>query len=101
MHWLVPPYADQKFISTKQNLEDELNQVISLLRKTEEERELDQVEWQRQRRDEETRWQSSLDEKEKVSFRLCFRLPLVDLLLPLDRTYLSLRKILLKPGIDF
>lgn len=57
-------------LEAKRRLEDEAVEIMRALRKEEEERDLDRQEWNRQRRDEEHKWQRSLDTATKVSCSL-------------------------------
>ncbi|KAK4701233.1 MFS transporter, PHS family, inorganic phosphate transporter, partial [Phenoliferia sp. Uapishka_3] len=49
----------------RRRLEDEVEELVRALRKEEEERDLDQQEWNRQREDEERKWDRVFEEKER------------------------------------
>lgn len=53
-------------LEVRRRLEDEADELQRALRKEEEERDLDQQEWSRQRREEEDKWQRVFDRKEQV-----------------------------------
>lgn len=50
----------------RRRIEDEVEELMRALRKEEEERDLDQQEWNRQRLEEDTRWQRIFDTKDRV-----------------------------------
>lgn len=59
--------ASRQDLETRRRLEDDIETIMRALRKEEEERDQEQVEFNRQKREEEARWGRLLESKDRVS----------------------------------